>query len=203
MATIDAAELRQLLQTAGFSGDAIDEGVAIARCESSLRTDVVVREDNGSTSTGLFQINSVHGVSVSALKNPRRNVQEARRLYEAAGKRWDRDWVRCSKGLAARVAEDRSNRDTNLSDIPVIGDTAEGIAAVANAVGAAAGAVKGFFEYLTDPNTWRRIALVVAGGGIVLVGAATLARGTEFGKQVESAAVGVASKGTVSTKGKK
>jgi hypothetical protein len=42
-------------------------------------------------------------------------------------------------------------------------------------LGIIAGAFKGITEWVTDPNTWKRVALVIAGGGIVLVGVAAIA----------------------------
>jgi hypothetical protein len=57
--------------------------------------------------------------------------------------------------------------------------------------------VAGFVSWITDPVTWRRMALVVIGGGIAVVGVAAVARGTEAGRQVESAVKSGATRGVV------
>jgi len=77
--------------------------------------------------------------------------------------------------------------------LDAIANVAEAIAAFANVLG-------DFFEWVSDPNTWRRAALVIGGGAVVVVGTAAIVRGTETGQKIESAVVTVATKGAAAGK---
>jgi len=61
-------------------------GVAIAKCESSLQADAFNPHNaNGSWDAGLFQINSVHGISKEDLMIPKVNAKYAYSLYLKKG----------------------------------------------------------------------------------------------------------------------
>ncbi len=61
-------------------------GVAIAKCESGLRANAFNNKNiNGSTDTGLFQINSVHGISKEDLMNPYANAGFAYSIFKEQG----------------------------------------------------------------------------------------------------------------------
>lgn len=198
---ISAIDLLQLVRSEGTPGGT--EGaqwVTKASQESSFRVDCI----NELGCVGLWQICPTNfgwlGVTQTELRNdPRAQFRAAKRIYDRQG--WDA-W-RASGGkpggdasatsptdLVAGAAGFAGSLDPTQALLGPLGDIAGGITA-------AAGALKGFSEWLTDPDTWRRIALVVAGGGIVLVGAATLARGTEFGRTVENVATTVVPAGRV------
>lgn len=61
-------------------------GVALARCESGLRSNAInLHNVDGSTDTGLFQVNSVHGIDKDTLLNPYANAGYAYSLYKEQG----------------------------------------------------------------------------------------------------------------------
>ena len=59
--------------------------IAIAKAESGLRADASNTNRNGSTDTGLFQINSIHGYSVEDMKNVDKNIEAAKKIYDKQG----------------------------------------------------------------------------------------------------------------------
>jgi len=61
----------------------VQEAIKVGRCESGLReTAVNSKNNNKSVDSGIFQINSVHGVPTRFLKDLRINVAMARELYD-------------------------------------------------------------------------------------------------------------------------
>lgn len=62
---------------AGFSGSGLTNIVAIVEAESSGNPTAINQNSNGSTDYGLAQINSIHGVSESAMFDPQQNLDEA------------------------------------------------------------------------------------------------------------------------------
>lgn len=58
---------------------------AIAFGESRLNPIATNTNSNGTTDTGIFQINSCHGFSTDELKNPERNIEIAYQLFQKSG----------------------------------------------------------------------------------------------------------------------
>lgn len=78
-------------------GDKADQAIAIAKCESGLRPEAYNgKNSNGSNDSGLFQINSVHGVSKRFLQDPLINTLIAKEIYDGRGN-WSA-WV-CARKL--------------------------------------------------------------------------------------------------------
>jgi hypothetical protein len=164
---------------------------------------------------GMWQINqrSHPQWTTEQLKDPQTNAEAMSQISDN-GRSWSAWTGTYRLGLhipylpAARMANDAVHGSvSDLSIAERAGDVGEAITdplnvveGVAQSIGQLAEALSGFFGWLTDPDTWRRIALVVAGGGVVLVGVTVLARGTEIGETVEDVATGVASKGLVKGK---
>lgn len=71
-----------------------DNAVKIAQCESRLNPLAVGHNTNGSTDTGIFQVNSIHGVAGYFLTNWRTNVDVAYTIYQRNG--WNA-WVCATK----------------------------------------------------------------------------------------------------------
>lgn len=60
--------------------------IAIAKAESNLRTDALnTKNSNGSTDSGLFQINSIHGYSHEYLIDVDNNLAVAKSIYDKQG----------------------------------------------------------------------------------------------------------------------
>lgn len=67
---------------AGFTGTGLTDIVAIVEAESSGNPEAINQNTNGSTDYGLAQINSIHGVSQSAMFDPAQNLAEAYSLSD-------------------------------------------------------------------------------------------------------------------------
>lgn len=76
-------EVARLADDAGFPGTELHTAVAVAYAESLGVADAVGRNRNGSTDTGLWQINSVHGFS--NLSDPVVNAEAAFAVWELQG----------------------------------------------------------------------------------------------------------------------
>ena len=59
--------------------------IAIAKAESGLNPYAMNKNRNGSTDTGLFQINSIHGHDQLELTKVDKNIEVARKVYEKQG----------------------------------------------------------------------------------------------------------------------
>lgn len=172
-------QVAALAHGAGFRGDALVLAVAVAGAESGYRSDAINKNRNGSTDTGLWQINSVHGIPPDDLLNPRRNAQAARKVYTDAGSSF-RPWVAFSNAsyrkhlLTARRAVDAIGGDDSLADKIIGAITAPAKPAIEAAEGLASfGRVAG---ELIDPANWRRLGLVLAGSWLVAAGILILSR---------------------------
>ena len=75
--------------------DNCEEALRIATCESNLRPTARGVNNNGTVDVGLFQINSVHGVSERFLTNPITNTMVAKEIYDGRGN-WSA-WVCAGK----------------------------------------------------------------------------------------------------------
>ena len=73
--TLGAVQIMRLARGAGLGcGQPLIVATALAFAESSGRTWITHLNHNGSTDAGLWQINSVHGLSVSSLLVPATNA---------------------------------------------------------------------------------------------------------------------------------
>lgn len=71
--------------------DHAPDAILIAQCESGLNPNAINNSNsNGSTDTGLFQINSIHNIPQRYLLNPDINIQVAYQLFQQQG--WS-PWV--------------------------------------------------------------------------------------------------------------
>jgi hypothetical protein len=157
------------------SGTAAWQWVVKAKQESSFNERVV----NGIGCVGLWQICPVNfgwlGVTQSELKDPAANFRAAKRVFARQG--WAA-WKASGgepKDPTGTMPQDESGPFDVSNPLGSVPNPLDAVADTAGAIAALAGAVGGFFEWVTDPDVWKRVALVVAGGGIVLVGVAAIA----------------------------
>src|SRR5262245_35746091 len=196
---MDDEEVSKYAGIYAFGGDPVT-AVAVAIAEhggGQVNPGAVNRNSDGSTDVGIWQINSVHkrshpAWSESWLKDPKNNA-EAMSIVSSGGTNWQ-PWTTYRNGAykayldRAQKARDATSGSGGLGSIPnpldVVDDVAGAVTGLANSVGS-------FFTFLTDPNTWRRIALVVLGGAVAVVGVAVLAGSNE---EVRETVTGVAKK---------
>jgi hypothetical protein len=180
---------------------------AVAMAESGGNERATNRNDDGSTDSGLWQINSVHLRShptwtVTWLQNPANNA-EAMRVVSNGGANWQ-PWTAFRNGkykshlTQARAAVDATSGSTgDLSVSERLGDVAGGVGQLASdplsVLADVAGALTGGFQamldivngiggWITDPHNWTRVAYVLAGGALVVMAGAAVASDTKAGQ---------------------
>lgn len=196
MAKLSASQIKTLAKTLGQIPDKdLDTMVAIALRESGGDTaEQNKANSNGTWDSGLWQVNDIwkgeNGTSNDLAEfrqqmlDGNRNAGMAGHIYRTQGlSAWT---VYKSGAYKSALAEAKSGESlaqgAGLGD--VVGAVAsnpldaalEGVDAVAAAVAQVGDSLSGAVEWLTDPNTWKRIALVVAGLGLVYVGVNAVAR---------------------------
>lgn len=169
------AQIAGYAKGAGFSGDALVKAVAIALGESSGNP----RAHNGNAGTGdnsygLWQINMLgsmgparrrqFGISSNdALFDPATNAKAAYAVSNG-GKNF-RPWSVYTSGkylsYMPRARKAAGNPDSSG------GSTGVEQAGLTD-VFEWPGEILGFFDFITNPNTWLRLGMIVAGGGLVL-----------------------------------
>lgn len=179
------AQIAGHAKSAGFKGDALVKAVAIALGESSGNP----RAYNGrglDRSYGLWQINMIGALgparrrqfglsSNSDLFNPATNAKAAYAISShgknftpwsvyTSGK-W-RDYE--SRARKAAGNPDSSGGSTGVQQVGLI----DGLGDIGN-----------FFEFITDPDTWKVLGMILAGGVLLLIALAGLSGQTSRLKQ--------------------
>jgi hypothetical protein len=185
---VTGAQVARYAHAAGFSGWQLTQAVAISFAENgSHDTRAVNHNQNGTTDTGLWQINSVHGIPQAQLFDPARNAQAA----------WDIShqgndftaWTTYNSGASGNETA-AAQAAINAAKIPGEG-SAGGVTGAAGAAGnAVAGAEQNlnplkwgealakFLQTLGERSTWIRAAEIIAGlllgfGGLVMLAKAS------------------------------
>lgn len=176
--------------------------VAVALAEHGGRVDerATNRNSDGSVDSGIWQINSVHRQAhpdwtVEWLKDPQHN-SEAMAVVSNNGTNWQ-PWTTFRNGAYRRYmpeAEQAVDNVTGTGGPGAVVDAASSIATdplgaikdVAGALGSLGETVGNFLTFITDPDTWRRAALIGIGAAIAVASVVIIARGTETGQAVES-----------------
>lgn len=183
---------------AGFPDNVIAEAVAVSIAENrSGKIDAVGGPNpDGSYDYGMWQINEKWHPALFQ-RYPQwwsvSNATMAKEVWAQAGNSF-RPWTTWKNGdhksymargeAAAKAAPwggTGSSEPQTEWEVPGISDTVDAIAAVAetlrgigNGIKAAAGAVFKTGVWAANPNNWERVALVVAGGGLLIVGTTLL-----------------------------
>ena len=184
MPTATPFQLAGAAKRAGFTGANVAIAVAVALAESGGRTDATHRNSDGSIDHGAWQINDVNK-SALALGNWADLDTNARMAYKVYVEQGWRAWSVVKSGAYK-------------------GHLAEGMKAAGNPAGpltadiqtAGLPGVPDVFAKIVDPHTWYRVALVILGGALILVGLALI--GWNSAPQgVKTAAKAVVTKGVV------
>lgn len=169
MPVLQAQEVLQLLADHGVQGHAdLTRWLAIARAESSLRTDVV---NNSTGAVGLFQINQPVHVrahptwTTSWLKDPGNNVAAARVVSSG--------WTNTGPWVASKLGQVAATPASSLEATQFLQSpferAAEGVVTSASAPVALA-------ARLMDVRLWLRVGYVVAGIGLLWVAGLTVVK---------------------------
>lgn len=166
MATLTDAQIAGLAKGVGLSGDALVKAVAIALAESSGRSDVLGPPTTYGRAVGVWQIMPLAGrPSTAQLKDPNVNAQQMFKISNG-GKNW-KPWEAYTNGsyfaFLPRAKKAAGNPDTSS------GSTASPANVQQAGLMDGISQVGDFFEFISDPNTWMRLGMLVAGGTLVLV----------------------------------
>lgn len=191
--TLSDNEIAGAVRDAGFPKHSWTVAVAIALAESSGNPTATNHNTNGSTDYGLFQINSVHSdlLSKHNWQDPTDNARMALAI-SSHGNNW-LPWTTFSNGRY-RMYLPRAKSATGEPATPSGGGTDGTSPGVVTAGFPGSGIASGtgaFFGMLTNPDTWKRLAFIIAGGFLVLY---ALSRLTDVDNQILS---GVAKAGEV------
>lgn len=155
----------QLARQAGFPDNEIARAVAISIAEDVSGDPAATHvNSNGSIDTGLWQINSVHGIPVSQLKDPTANAKAAFKIWSDAGRSWS-PWstfksgkymVYFQRGQAA--ARNKQAPDPNAGPSISIDDNSS------------LQSVVDFFKFISDPHNWQRVGMFALGIILLMVG---------------------------------
>lgn len=190
------AQIAGAAKAAGFSGANLAKAVAIALAESSGNAEAhnAVPPDN---SYGLWQINMLGSMGPARRKqfglksnedlyNPTTNAKAAYAI--ASGGKSFSPWSTYGSGAYLRYMS-RANKASGNPDSAGI-DSGGGSVQQAGLTDVFEwpGAITDFFEFITDPNTWLRLGMLVGGG--VLIGVALVqvsGAGSAIGKVASTA----------------
>lgn len=166
---------------------------AIALAESGGDTDATNTNKNGSVDTGLWQINSIHGISGN-LKDARTNARAAKAVYDKQG---FGAWVVFNKGtyrnkLTPALQASSEVEGTSIGDVlkalptavgtltdvggDVAGEVGNNLTDPLQAIGQISGLMARAGTFLSDPQNWLRIAYVGLGAAMVIGGLMIVAR---------------------------
>lgn len=193
MTTYNFAQLQQIwINNGGSTGPRAEMAAAVALAESSGRSDAKGGPNsNGSYDWGLWQINnggpSMFDVNVCAKRAIEMSQNGANwRPWCTA---WDGGCCGCGTYLGANAPAIKRLRD----QIP-LGPGPLDPGSIAGDVGDAVNPIKDIWTVLTEGSTWVRVAEVVGGGLLIMLGLTFLARETKLGKTLENTAAMAATK---------
>lgn len=169
MTTYSYAQLEGLWIQGGGSATLAPVMAAIAMAESGGRSDAVGHNSNGSTDTGLWQINSVH--NVSGMTDPIANAKEAVKIYKSQGLK---AWTTYTSGAYKKFLKSGVAADTGVTNVSATGSTSTAQdTGVVGDIGSEIG--KGFADALT--SLFKPIISIMVWGTEAVLGAALMAFG--------------------------
>ncbi len=182
MAVYSAAQIAAVAKSAGFKGTDLETAVAVALAESSGRTDVV----NYLGCVGLWQIyrkvhQSRHPLwTEDWLKNPSNNAIAAFQIWRDAGDSW-RPWSTYTSGSYRRFQSQARQASTTIGILPggvsplaVPSDSQQLIDG--GAIVDKFQSIGDFIKLITDPHTQLRIAYVLIGIVLIIIGLLSISR---------------------------
>lgn len=190
------AQIAGAAKSAGFTGKALAIAVAIALAESSGNPSAHNRKppDN---SYGLWQINMFGDMGPARRKqfglksnedlfNPNVNAKAAYAISNGGKnfKAWSTYLFGNYLAYMPRANKAAGNPDSS-------GSTPDVQQAGLTNVFSWPGEITDFFEFITDPNTWLRLGMIIAGGGMLLYALFALSGAADKAKKLVDVATDV------------
>lgn len=178
--------------SAGGSKKDVPIAVAVALAESGGRITATNNNTNGSTDYGAWQVNSIHGYPASQLLTLSGNAKAAVAVKAKQG--WAA-WVTFNTGAYKKFAKEAVSSGVSGAVADAPGQPSQDILkGAAGAVGKALNPLDGLVTALGDPDTWKRVGLIVAGAIAMLLGVYF------FGREFAVGQVGGIAKSILKTK---
>lgn len=159
MSTLSASQIAGYARQGGFAGAEVPIAVAIALAESGGRTDVTHVNSDGSVDHGLWQINDVNA-RILASGNWRDPLDNARMAYAVYRQQGWRAWSVFKSGSYAKYLSEATTGAGTPTESSGLGAPGTGpfddLAKTA--------------KFLTNPHTWLRLAMILTGGLLLLIG---------------------------------
>lgn len=185
MTRLSDRQIAALAKGVGLSGDKLVTAIAVALAESSGKSDVLGPPTQYGRAVGVWQIMPLAGrPSTAALKDPHVNAEQMAKI-SSGGTNW-KPWEAYTNGsyriFLPRARTAAGNPDT--SGIPTGGNSGGGTGGDVQQAGFSAfpGEIVSFFEFVTDPITWMRAGMLLAGGLLLIFALAELSAGGNAGK---------------------
>ena len=170
MTRLSDKEIAGAVRDAGFPPRSWAIAVAVALAESSGETTATHTNSDGSTDYGLFQINSVHSdlLANHTWADPTDNARMALAI-SSNGTNWH-PWTTYNSS-AYRVYLPRAERATGKPATPPSGGGSGQSFGVTPAGFPNPLKIAGdFWNLISNPDTWKRLLLVIAGAGLLWIG---------------------------------
>jgi Lysozyme like domain len=189
MTPLSMDQIAQYAYNAGFRGKDLSVAVAVSKAENRTSDPSAThRNANGTTDTGLWQINSSN-YPVDAMKDPTANARAAYVLaHNARG--W-RNWTTYNAGIyllwlpQAEVAAQRVEHLGGAgaiaaeagTHVPGLGSGTENIGqAGLSGLSALPETFNRVGAWISNPDNWERVLYVIVGGGLILVAISNIAK---------------------------
>lgn len=172
MPILSDKEIAGAVRAAGFPQAEWTRAVAVALAESAGKTDATNRNTNGSTDSGLFQINSIHAAILRTgnVMNPIDNAKMALRIWSDAGRKWT-PWSAYNNGRF-RMFLGRAALATGSPVTPNVGTSGLDVqsAGLLSPIVTFKG-ITDLIALLANPETWLRTSMFLLGSGLLIIAA--------------------------------
>jgi hypothetical protein len=154
----------QLARAAGFPENQIAMAVAVSIAEDTSGDPAATHTNsNGSIDTGLWQINSIHGIPVEQLKNPSANAAAAFKIWTDAGNSW-KPWS--TYPAKAMVFFQRGQFAAKSQAVPNPG----GGPTLSVDDNSSLQGIVDFFKFFSDKHNWQRVGMFTFGMILLIIG---------------------------------
>lgn len=170
MTVLTPTQIAKVASDAGFPATELPTAVAVAYAESGGNPQAKGGPNkNGSYDYGLFQINSVHSQLLSSgdWADPAANARMAYQVWKGSG--W-KAWSTYNNGRYQTVPAEYRQASWNLGDLGggVFGSPLNPGGGFSPLSGI--DAIGHVFSTLSDGSWWRRVGIVAAGIGLLVIG---------------------------------
>lgn len=172
MPTLTDTQIAAAANAGGFSGLNQVIAVAVALAESSGNSTAIAREPNGTTSYGLWQINSIHSDLLKAndWQNPNNNALMANAIFRQRGNTWlpwsvyNNQKYLLYMERARKAVPNSTQEDLNKVIVTPV-DWTDNVPGLSSAKDIVA-----FFKWISDAHNWYRVSIIAV--GVLLLGIA-------------------------------